>query len=56
MEFKNIAQIFEHTTKKNKAKELFSYKRNNSWIGLTGQDIAIAVEDISFGLRSLGIE
>jgi len=56
MEFENIAQMFEHTTKKNQTKELFYYKRNNSWIGLTGQDIAIAVEDISFGLRSLGIE
>ena len=56
MDFKNIAQLFEHTTTKNESKELFLYKKNNSWIGLTGKDIRIAVEDISFGLRSLGIE
>ena len=56
MDFKNIAQLFEHTTTKNESKELFFYKKNNSWIGLTGKDIRIAVEDISFGLRSLGIE
>ena len=56
MNFKNIAELFEHNTTKNESKELFVYKKNNSWIGLTGKDIRIAVEDISFGLRSLGIE
>ena len=56
MNFKNIAQLFEHNTTKNESKELFVYKKNNSWIGLTGKDIRIAVEDISFGLRSLGIQ
>jgi len=55
MNFKNIAQLFEYTTTKNASKELFVYKKNNSWIGLTGKDIRISVEDISFGLRSLGI-
>ena len=56
MNFKNIAQMFEHTTSKNESKELFFYKKNNSWVGLTGKDIRIAVEDISFALRSLGIK
>ena len=56
MNFKNIAELFKHNTTKNESKELFVYKKNNSWIGLTGKDIRIAVEDISFGLRSLGIK
>ena len=56
MNFTNIAQMFESTVKNNKSKELFSYKKNNSWISLNGTDIKITVEDIAFGLRSLGIE
>ena len=56
MNFINLAQMFEHTTNSNKNKELFFYKKSKDWIGLTGNDIRIAVEDISFGLRSLGIQ
>ena len=39
MNFKNLAQMFEHTTRKNESKELYFYKKNNSWVGLTGKDI-----------------
>ena len=56
MNFINLAQMFEHTTTLNKNKELFFYKKSKEWVGLTGNDIRIAVEDISFGLRSLGIQ
>jgi len=56
MNFTNIAQMFVSTVSKNKSKELFLYKKNNSWIGLNGTDIKITVEDITFGLRSLGIK
>ena len=56
MNFENISQVFLSTVEKHSSKELYFYKKNESWIGLTGQDIKITVEDIAFGLRSLGIE
>ena len=56
MNYKNIADMFLGTTKNNSSKKLLVYKKNDSWIALTGQDVKITVEDISFGLRSLGIE
>ena len=56
MNYKNIADMFLGTTKNNSSKKLLVYKKNESWIALTGQDVKITVEDISFGLRSLGIE
>lgn len=55
MNYKNIADMFLGTTKNNSSKKLLVYKKNDSWIALTGQDVKITVEDISFGLRSLGI-
>ncbi len=56
MNYTNIAEMFLGTVKKNSSKKLLVYKKNNAWVGLTGQDVKITVEDISFGLRSLGIE
>ena len=56
MNYKNIADMFLGTTKNKSSKKLLVYKKNESWIALTGQDVKITVEDISFGLRSLGIE
>ena len=56
MNYKNIADMFLGTTKNNSSKKLLVYKKNESWIALTGQDVKITVEDISFGLRSLGIK
>ncbi len=56
MNYNNIAEMFLSTAQKCASKELFVYKKNNNWISLNGQDIQITVEDISFGLRSLGIE
>ena len=55
MNFTNIAEVFLSTVKKHSEKELYYYKKNDSWVGLNGQDIKIAVEDIACGLRSLGI-
>ena len=56
MNFENISQVFLSTVEKHSSKELYFYKKNDSWIGLTGKDIKITVEDIAFGLRALGIE
>jgi long-chain acyl-CoA synthetase len=55
MDYKNIADMFFGTTQKCSSKKLLVYKKNNNWIALNGKDIQITVEDISFGLRSLGI-
>ena len=46
MNYTNIAEMFVRTTQKCSSKELFVYKKNNSWISLNGQDIQITVEDI----------
>ena len=56
MDYNNIAAMFLSTVQKCASKELFVYKKNNNWISLNGQDIQITVEDVSFGLRSLGIQ
>ena len=55
MNYRNIAEMFVGTTQKCSSKKLLVYKKNDNWIGLNGQDVQITVEDISFGLRSLGI-
>tara|TARA_Y100001970_G_scaffold5943_1_gene6703 strand:+ start:13698 stop:15491 length:1794 start_codon:yes stop_codon:yes gene_type:complete len=55
MDYKNIANMFIDTTQKCSTKKLLVYKKNNDWIALNGKDVQITVEDISFGLRSLGI-
>jgi len=48
--------MFLGTTERCSDKKLFYYKKDNDWVGLNGKDILITVEDISFALRSLGIE
>ena len=55
MNYKTISEMFVGTTDRCSEKKLFYYKKGNDWIGLNGKDILITVEDISFGLRSLGI-
>jgi long-chain acyl-CoA synthetase len=55
MDYKNIADMFFGTTQKCSSKKLLVYKKNDNWIALNGKDIQITVEDISFGLRSLGV-
>ena len=56
MNYKTISEMFVSTTERCSDKKLFYYKKDNDWVGLNGKDILITVEDISFGLRSLGIE
>ena len=56
MNYKTISEMFVSTTERCAEKKLFYYKKDNDWVGLNGKDILITVEDISFGLRSLGIE
>tara|TARA_A100001011_G_scaffold162181_2_gene170643 strand:+ start:514 stop:2307 length:1794 start_codon:yes stop_codon:yes gene_type:complete len=55
MNYKTVSEMFVGTTELCSEKKLFYYKKNNDWVGLSGKDILITVEDISFGLRSLGI-
>ena len=51
-----IDLLFISTVEKYPSRELYFYKKNDSWIGLTGEDVKITVEDIAFGLRALGIQ
>ena len=55
MNYKTVSEMFVGTTNRCSEKKLFYYKKNNDWVGLSGKDILITVEDISFGLRSLGV-
>ena len=56
MNLNNVAELFISTVEKYPSRELYFYKKNDSWIGLTGKDVKITVEDIAFGLRALGIQ
>ncbi len=50
-----ISKNFYQTTQNFANKELYFYKKDNQWIGLSGKAIESTVKDISFGLFSLGI-
>ena len=55
MSYTTISQMFDYTTNQNLTKALY-YKKGKNWVGLTGLDIRSTVTNLSFGLRSLGME
>ena len=56
MSYTTISQMFDYTTNQNLTKALYYYKKGKNWVGLTGLDIRSTVTNLSFGLRSLGME
>ena len=50
MEYSTIAQMFYGVINNSLDKEVYFYKKNNQWKGLTGKDILSIVEKISFSL------
>ena len=55
MIFETVSQMFGHITNQFLNKELYFYKKENDWVGLSGSDIRSTVKDLAFGLQSLGI-
>ena len=55
MAFQTITEMFLQTTSQYADKDLYYYKRRDHWEGLRGKDIRTTVEDISYGLVSLGV-
>ena len=56
MSFDTISKMFTNVVTKFSEKELYFYKHNDDWIGLTGNVIQSTVEDISFGLKTISNE
>jgi len=55
MAFQTITEMFLQTTSKHADKYLYYSKRKDHWEGLRGKDIHTTVEDLAFGLVSLGV-
>ena len=56
MAFDTISKMFNDVVNKYSEKELYFYKHNKDWVGLTGSVIQATVEEISFGLKSISNE
>ena len=56
MSFNTISKMFTNVVNQFPEKELYFYKHNDEWIGLTGNVIKGTVEEISFGLKSISDE
>ncbi len=55
MAFQTITEMFLQTTSQHTDKYLYFSKRRDHWEGLRGKDIRATVEDLSYGLLSLGV-
>tara|TARA_B110000116_G_scaffold22132_1_gene17169 strand:- start:1253 stop:3088 length:1836 start_codon:yes stop_codon:yes gene_type:complete len=55
MTFTTVSQMFNHVTNQYLSKELYFYKKDNEWVGITGSEIRSTVKDLAFGLQSLSI-
>ena len=55
MTFTTVSQMFNHVTNQYPSKELYFYKKENEWVGITGSEIRSTVKDLAFGLQSLSI-
>jgi len=49
MIFTTVSQMFDHVTNQFSTKELYFYKKENDWIGLSGSDIRSTVKNLAFG-------
>ena len=50
MNYPTISQMFYGVVNESLDKEIFFYKKNNNWKGVTGKDILSIVKKISFSL------
>ncbi len=55
MAIQTITEMFLQTTSQHTDKYLYFSKRRDHWEGLRGKDIRATVEDLSYGLLSLGV-
>ena len=47
--------MFNHVANQYPSKELYFYKKDNEWIGLSGSEIRSTVKDLAFALQSFEI-
>ena len=55
MAFSTVSRMFNQVTLNHGDRELYHYKDNNSWVGISGQEIREIVKNLSFALKSIGI-
>ncbi|UCD36868.1 MAG: long-chain fatty acid--CoA ligase [Fidelibacterota bacterium] len=56
MAFQTITEMFLQTTTNHADKYLYYQRRKDHWEGLRGKDIRTTVEDLSYGLMSMGVQ
>ena len=56
MTYSTVSQMFNQVTLDYKDKELYFFKNNDSWEGITGNEIRSIVKKLVFGFQSIGIE
>ena len=55
MAFSTVSRMFNQVTLDHGDRELYHYKNNDSWVGISGKEIRGIVKNLSFGLKSMGI-
>ena len=55
MIFSTVSQMFNQVTNEHKNRELYFYKKQGDWKGISGIEIRSTVKDIAFGLQSFSI-
>lgn len=55
MTYSTVSRMFNQVTNDHLNRDLYFYKKNNTWQGISGGEIRTTVKDIAFGLQSLGI-
>ena len=51
MTFKTISELFYQTVKSSPEKDIFFYKNNGEWIGISKSEVLDMVSNISFALK-----
>ena len=55
MTYSTVSQMFNQVTNENSSRDLYFYKKEGNWVGISGSEIRSTVKDIAFGLQSLGL-
>ncbi len=55
MTYSTVSRMFNQVTNDHLNRDLYFYKKDNKWRGISGSEIRSTVKDIAFALQSLGI-
>ena len=56
MTYSTVSQMFNQVTLDYRDKKLYFFKNNDSWEGISGNEIRSIVKKLAFGFQSIGIE